>query len=79
MGAFNALERLITSYRGGYTWLLGPYDDVAPLFDDYLRSTCLDEPTCASHVDFSTWTTHTCEIDIIIWEFVSACLDHSLV
>jgi hypothetical protein len=62
-----------------YTWLLGPYDDMAPLFDDYLRSAYLEQLTCASHVDLSTWMAHMCEGVIIFWEVIIACLDHSLV
>jgi hypothetical protein len=60
-------------------WLFGPYDDVASFIDHYLRSAHLVEPTRASHVDLSTWTTPTCEGDIITWEVVIVSLDHSLV
>jgi hypothetical protein len=54
VGAFNALKGLVIDYRGGYRWLLGPYDDVALLFDHYLSSAHLEESIHASHVDLST-------------------------
>jgi hypothetical protein len=53
VGVFIAFEGLVTKYRGGYTWLLRPYDGVAPLFDHYLRSAHLEESTRASHVELS--------------------------
>ena len=59
------------------TWTL--YDDVASFVDDYLRSAQVEEPTCASHADLSTWMTHTCEGDVITLEVVISYLDHALV
>jgi hypothetical protein len=44
---FNALEGLVTDHGGGYRWLLGPYDVVASVIDNYLRSAHLEKPTCA--------------------------------
>jgi hypothetical protein len=66
-------------YKGGYTWILGPYDDVAPLFNDYLRSAHLEDPTRASHDDLSTWMAHICYCDAISFEDIIPLLDHSLV
>jgi hypothetical protein len=65
VGVFNALERLITHYKGDYTWWLGPYDDVEPSLDVLSRSTYRDKPTRASWDDIIAWITHTCGGDII--------------